>query len=135
MTTSKTRMSLSKYEVGPGIAVSDMKRARAFYEGALGLTPGEVNPGDSGVSYRCRNSSLHIYPSPHAGKAQHTQAGWLVDDVDAAVEALTAQGVRFEQYNSPPIVTDARGIATFTNGKVAYFKDPDGNIMSLGQVM
>jgi len=129
----KAKLSLSDCEVGAGIAVRDMKRARQFYEDTLGLKPGDVG-SDQGVSYLCGgNTAIHVYPSAGAGKAEHTQAGWLVPDLDTAVDALTAQGVRFEQYNAPPIVTDARGIATFPDGRVAYFKDPDGNIMSLNQ--
>jgi catechol 2,3-dioxygenase-like lactoylglutathione lyase family enzyme len=134
MTQSKPQLNFSKYEVGAGIPVTDMKRARAFYEGILGLEPGDVS-SDQGVSYRCGgNTALHVYPSSGAGKATHTQAGWDVDGIDGVVDALIAQGITFEQYNQPPIVTDARGIAHFPDGKVAYFKDPDGNIMSLNQV-
>lgn len=47
------------------------------------------------------------------------------------MDERTARGVTFEQYDQPPIVTDERGIATFDDGKVAYFKDPDGNILSI----
>jgi catechol 2,3-dioxygenase-like lactoylglutathione lyase family enzyme len=112
-----------------------MKRARQFYEGTLGLKPGDAAT-DQGVTYHCGgNTAIHVYPSPdNAGKSGHTQAGWLVKDLDAAIKELTAKGVRFEQYNQPPIVTDARGIASFPDGRVAYFKDPDGNIMSLNAV-
>jgi catechol 2,3-dioxygenase-like lactoylglutathione lyase family enzyme len=126
-------MSLSKYEVGAAIAVSDMERARAFYEGKLGLSEGQ-DVGDGGRTYRCGSrTSIHVYPSPdNAGKSQATQAGWEVDDIEAVVDELTSKGVAFEQYDQPPFKTDAKGIATFRDGKVAYFKDPDGNIMAVG---
>jgi catechol 2,3-dioxygenase-like lactoylglutathione lyase family enzyme len=123
--------SLSKCKVGAAVAVSDMTRARAFYEGALGLVVG-TDSGDN-VAYRCAGDTvIHVFTSPSAGNATATVAGWGVDDVDATVEALAAQGVTFEIYNDGPIITDAKGVATFAGGaKVAYFKDPDGNILSI----
>ena len=126
-------MSLSKYEVGVTIAVSDMGRAKEFYEAKLGLTGGE-DASDGGHTYRCGgNTSIHVYPSPeNAGKSQATLAGWEVDDLEATVGELTSNGVTFERYDQPPLVTDERGIASFPDGKVAFFKDPDGNILSLG---
>lgn len=64
--------------------------------------------------------------TPPAG----TALGWLVSDIEGAVETLAARGVRFEQYDGMP--QDPRGIATFENGdRVAWFEDPDGNVLSL----
>jgi catechol 2,3-dioxygenase-like lactoylglutathione lyase family enzyme len=127
-------MSLSDYEVGAGIAVSDMDRATEFYEGKLGLTEGEES-SDGGRTYRCAGrTAIHVYPSPgNAGKSQATLAGWEVDDLEAVVDELTSKGVAFEQYDQPPIVTDEKGIARFEDGNVAYFKDPDGNTLSIGE--
>jgi hypothetical protein len=57
-----------------------------------------------------------------------------VDDIDVAVDELTAQDVEFERYTSGPIITDYPGVASFPgDNKVAYFKDPDGNILSSGK--
>jgi catechol 2,3-dioxygenase-like lactoylglutathione lyase family enzyme len=126
-------MDLSSYEVGAGIAVSDMDRAREFYEGKLGLSGGEES-SDGGRTYRCAGrTAIHVYPSPgNAGKTEATLAGWEVDDLEAVVGELTSRGVSFEQYDQPPIVTDEKGIASFPDGRVAYFKDPDGNTLSVG---
>jgi catechol 2,3-dioxygenase-like lactoylglutathione lyase family enzyme len=126
--------SLSGCEVGASIAVSDIERSRRFYEDVLGLAP-ESDTGDN-VGYRCaRGTRINVFVSPHAGTAQSTQAGWKVDDMDAAVEELAAQGVTFERYDRGPIVTDERGVATFDGGnQVAYFADPDGNILSIAFV-
>jgi catechol 2,3-dioxygenase-like lactoylglutathione lyase family enzyme len=126
-------MGLSKYEVGVAAPVSDMDRATQFYEGKLGLSGGE-DVSDGGRTYRCGGrTTIHVYPSPdNAGKSQATLAGWEVDDIDAVVDELASKGVVFEQYDQPPFKTDAKGIATFADGKVAYFKDPDGNILSVG---
>ena len=127
-------MGLSEYKVAAGLAVSDMVTAREFYEGKLGLVVG-IDSGDN-VQYQCGEESvIHVYLSPeHAGKSTATLAGWGVDDVERVLEELTSRGVTFERYDEGPIVTDERGIATFEGGaKVAYFRDPDGNTLSIAQ--
>jgi catechol 2,3-dioxygenase-like lactoylglutathione lyase family enzyme len=126
-------ISLSNYKVGAAVAVSDMSRAKEFYEGKLGLSGGE-DSSDGGRTYPCGGrTAIHIYPSPdNAGRSMATLAGWEVDDLEAVVDELTSRGVTFEQYDQPPIETDEKGIATFDEGRVAYFKDPDGNTLSVG---
>jgi catechol 2,3-dioxygenase-like lactoylglutathione lyase family enzyme len=127
-------MVLSNYKVGAGLAVSDMDRAREFYEGKLGLRVSIDSPDN--VQYRCAEDSvLHIYLSPeHAGKSTATLASWGVDDIERVVEELTRRGVTFEQYDEPGLKTDEKGIATFEgDAKVAYFKDPDGHTLSIAQ--
>jgi catechol 2,3-dioxygenase-like lactoylglutathione lyase family enzyme len=125
-------MGLSRYKVVAGLAASDLDRARAFYEGKLGLTVG-IDSADN-VAYRCGEGSiLHVYLSPeHAGGSTATLASWYVDDVARVVDELTERGVVFERYDEGLIVTDEKGIATFEGGaKVAYFRDPDGNTLSI----
>ena len=126
-------VSLKDYRCGASAAVSDMARARRFYEGVLGLVP-ETDTGDN-VGYPCgAGTQINVYLSPNAGTAKFTIVGFDVDDIEAVVAELTQQGVTFEHYDQPPIVTDAQGIAHFDgDAKVAYFKDPDGNILSLAQ--
>jgi catechol 2,3-dioxygenase-like lactoylglutathione lyase family enzyme len=127
-------MGLSRYKVGAGLAVSDMNRAREFYEGKLGLSV-SIDSADN-VQYRCAEGSvMHIYLSPeHAGKSTATLASWGVDDVERVVDELHSRGVTFERYDEGLITTDEKGIATFEGGaKVAYFKDPDGNTLSIAQ--
>ena len=127
-------MVLSDYKVGAGLAVSDMDRARNFYERKLGLRVAIDSPGF--VQYRCAEDSLFsIYLSPeHAGKATETLASWGVDDIERVVEELTRRGVTFEHYDKPGLKTDEKGIATFEGeAKVAYFKDPDGHTLSIAQ--
>jgi catechol 2,3-dioxygenase-like lactoylglutathione lyase family enzyme len=126
-------MGLIDSPVGAVIAVSDMDRAKEFYEGKLGLSGGEDQP-DGGVRYSCAgDTTLHVYPSPdNAGKSSATLAGWWVDDVEATVDELTAKGVTFEQYGEP-FNTDSKGVARFEgNVAGAWFRDPDGNILALG---
>ena len=77
-------MSLSGYKVVVGLAVSDMERAREFYECKLGLSVA-IDSGDN-VAYRCAEGSvLHVYLSPdHAGSSAATLASWYVDDVEGS---------------------------------------------------
>jgi catechol 2,3-dioxygenase-like lactoylglutathione lyase family enzyme len=127
-------MGLSRYKVAAAIAVSNMNRAREFYEGKLGLSVG-IDSGDN-LQYRCAEGSVfHVYLSPeHAGKSTATLAGWGVNDVERVVDELASRGVTFERYDEGPIITDEKGIATFEGGaKVAYFRDPDGNTLSIAQ--
>jgi catechol 2,3-dioxygenase-like lactoylglutathione lyase family enzyme len=127
-------MRLSRYKVAAGVAVSDLERAREFYEGKLGLSVG-IDSGDN-LQYRCAEGSVfHVYLSPeHAGRSTATLAGWGVNDVERVVDELSGRGVAFERYDEGPIITDEKGIATFEGGaKVAYFRDPDGNTLSIAQ--
>jgi catechol 2,3-dioxygenase-like lactoylglutathione lyase family enzyme len=124
-------MGLSSRRISAQVAVSDTARARRFYEETLGLvfTPG---PGEGSWSYRCgADTILHLYLSPpHAGRGTGTLARWDVDDMSSAVDELTAAGVRFEAYPEP-VATDASGIHDTGYGRVAWFKDPDGNTFAL----
>jgi catechol 2,3-dioxygenase-like lactoylglutathione lyase family enzyme len=127
-------MSLSNYGVGAAVAVSDMDRARDFYEGKLGFTASGDDP-DGGRTYECgHHTTLHVFPSPGgAGGSGATVAGWTVDDLERVVDELTAEGVTFERYDDARITTDDKGIAVVGDSKGAWFKDPDGNILGLMQ--
>ena len=108
-------MSLSEYKVIAGLAVSDIDKARWFYEGKLDLSVG-IDSGDN-VAYRCGEGTvLHVYLSPdQAGNSTATLASWYVDDVEG-VEELSERGVVFERYLEGPITTDEKDIATFEDG-------------------
>ncbi len=127
-------MGLSDSRVVSAIAVSDMGRAREFYEGKLGLSNGAERP-DGGIRYPCGGgTSIHVYPSPdNAGKSTATLAGFEVDDIEATVDELAAKGARFERYDADPIRTDEKGIAQIGDVKSAWLEDPDGNIVSVIQ--
>jgi catechol 2,3-dioxygenase-like lactoylglutathione lyase family enzyme len=127
-------MGLSDYKVGAAVPVTDMAKAKEFYEGKLGLSGGR-EVGDGGITYPCGNGSeIHPYPSPdNAGKSGATLAFWETEDFDKAVDELISNGVTFEQYDMDPIKTDERGVANLPGGeKVAWFKDPDGNVLAVG---
>ncbi|MEX2274691.1 MAG: VOC family protein [Actinomycetota bacterium] len=113
------------------IAVTDLERAKAFYGGKLGLTAKE-NRSD-GVTYATGNGGWFlVYPSQFAGTAQSTAMTFEVDDLDTAVKSLREAGVTFEDYDFPGLKT-ADGIADIENERAAWFKDPDGNILAIGQ--
>jgi catechol 2,3-dioxygenase-like lactoylglutathione lyase family enzyme len=118
------------------IAVSDLEKSREFYENALGLTAGEEDEPDGGLTYPCADGTrVHIYPSPdNAGKSPATAATLEVEDIDATVDDLAANGVTFEQYDFPTLKTDERGIAVMGRERAAWFKDPDGTILAVRQM-
>lgn len=113
------------------IPAKDLERTRRFYEDVLGFPVAQENPG--GITYQSGGGQFNLYPTEFAGTAQHTLIGWEVDDIDSTVDDLAARGVRFEQYDFPGLKTDAKGIADFGEEKGAWFKDPEGNILSLWQ--
>ena len=138
-------MSLNRYKVCPGnevsflkadasVAVSDLGHAKGFYEGKLGFSLVE-DQSDGSLVYSCGGgTTLRIYTSPaDAGKATTTLATWYVNDLEQVVAELRSNGVTFEQYAELPLKTDERGIHELADGKVAWFKDPDGNTFAIEQ--
>ncbi len=125
-------MSLQSHRVLANIAVSDAAQAKEFYEGKLGLDPTSEQE-DGGTTYECADgTALHVYPNPAgAGASGATQVGWVTPDIEAAASELAGNGVEFEQYDTDQIKTDGAGIANLGDARVAWFKDPDGNILGL----
>jgi catechol 2,3-dioxygenase-like lactoylglutathione lyase family enzyme len=111
----------------------DLARAKEFYEKKLGLLP--IDAPVAGAMFEGgQGTMLALYPRDTPTKADHTVAGWVVDDIEAVVDALRKRGVVFEQYDMPGMKTDERGIATLGPGKSAWFKDTEGNILSIFEV-
>jgi predicted enzyme related to lactoylglutathione lyase len=121
---------LSTAPIRAYIPVSNLQRARRFYEKTVGLEPGEEYGG--GVIYRCGGAEVFMYQTPNAGTSKASQAFWQVDDVEAEVAGLKARGVVFEEYDMPGIKMK-NSIATGGGAKTAWFKDSEGNIMALSQ--
>lgn len=123
-------MALADARVRATIAVSDMDRAIAFYEGVLGLAQlGETMRGQVRI-YPCgRGTLLQVYASEHAGTGSATVASWSADDFDGVVDALVSAGVVFDTYEGMP--ADERGVHAFGTHRVVWFRDPDGNVLSL----
>ncbi len=111
------------------IAVKDLAKATAFYEGKLGFTRGAVDEGQA-IAYKSGNSSVLVYQSQFAGTNQASAATWAVDDVDAEVKALKAKGIMFEHYDFPGVTLDG-DVHVMGDRRNAWFKDPDGNILSV----
>jgi predicted enzyme related to lactoylglutathione lyase len=126
-------VGLSEQFVQPAIAVSDLARARDFYERQLGLSEPQQEPG--GVRYSCgRGSRLFVYESPEtAGKAEHTVAGWYVDDLLAVMRELTGRGVTFERYEKGT-PTDDDGVFVTDRFRAAWVRDPDGNTLAFQEM-
>lgn len=111
-------------------ATTNAARARIFYEGVLGLP--FVSDDPSAMVFDSNGIMLRLFKVERLAPAAHTVLGWSVAQIEATVDALAARGVAFERY--PRMEQDARGIWTSPSGaRVAWFKDPDGNILSLTQ--
>jgi len=113
------------------VATRDQARAKAFYQDVLGLKL--VSEDQFATVFDLGGNQLRVTPVRERVPAQYTVLGWEVGDIEAVVEALSKAGVKFEKYGFP--TQDARGIWTVPGGgaKVAWFKDPDDNILSVAQ--
>jgi catechol 2,3-dioxygenase-like lactoylglutathione lyase family enzyme len=114
------------------VAVSDMERARQFYGETLGLRPGPAPMDEDCIaSYRTGDTVLTVYQSDYAGTNQANAVTWDVGgDLDAIVADLTGKGVTFEHYDMPGMVLKGDVHRAGDMG-LAWFKDPDGNILHL----
>ena len=122
---------LKNAAIVPYIPVSNVPRAREFYEQKVGLQPKEEYAG--GVVYECGDGSwVFLYPSQYAGTNKASTAFWTVDDVEVEVADLKARGVVFEEYDMGAIKT-VNSIATGGGAKTAWFKDTEGNILAVSQ--
>jgi catechol 2,3-dioxygenase-like lactoylglutathione lyase family enzyme len=119
---------LSDFPTHTTIAVSDLDRARAFYQQTLGFAPASIDPG--GAFYESAGSRFLVYPSSGAGASSGTVMGWSVDDIERTVADLKERGVTFEEYDTPNLKTEG-SIAPTGPIRAAWFKDPDGNIMGI----
>ncbi|MGH3061596.1 MAG: VOC family protein [Gaiellaceae bacterium] len=122
---------LGDARIGANVPVSSLEEAIGFYEGKLGLRlfeRGEEQPYARFAG--AGETKLGVYESATAGQARHTLASFVVDDVRAVVDVLEANGVVFEEYDLPGMKTE-RGVATVGDTRVAWLKDPDGNILEI----
>jgi len=122
---------LGKADATPMIAVKDLDRARKFYEETLGLTA--KDEWGEGVTMESGDTAINLYKSEFAGTNKATALTFDVDDIDKEVAELKGKGIFFENYDLPGL--DKRGDLYVGEGgfKTTWFKDPDGNILSLMQ--
>jgi catechol 2,3-dioxygenase-like lactoylglutathione lyase family enzyme len=129
---------LADAQVSTRLPAKDLERARRFYSEKLGLEPVEERPG--GLRYQCGQSYFALFESAGSASGTHTQMAWEVEDIEAAVAALMARGVVFEEYDAPGLTT-RNGVADIAGNypskgvgeRGAWFRDSEGNLLSLGQ--
>jgi catechol 2,3-dioxygenase-like lactoylglutathione lyase family enzyme len=112
------------------IAVKNVEAAARFYEGTLGLTR-LSSQGEEVITYRSGSTSLNVYRSEFAGTNQATSVVWNVgDEMETVVASLQSKGVPFERYDMPGLTLQG-DVHVGGDMKVAWFRDPDGNILSI----
>lgn len=111
------------------LIVENIERAKKFYVEKLGLKITRTDPSPGAVLQAGENTTLYIYEGP-ATKATNTVASFTVKDVVATVKELKANGVAFEDYDTPDLKT-VDGIAEMGGMKGAWFKDTEGNILAI----
>jgi catechol 2,3-dioxygenase-like lactoylglutathione lyase family enzyme len=120
---------LGKADATPMIAVKDLDRAKQFYRDKLGLNPlDEI--GEELVVLKSGDTTLNVYRSEFAGTNKATTLTFGVDDIDKEVGELKEKGIFFEKYDVEGL-TPKGDIYEGEGMKTAWFKDPDGNILSL----
>lgn len=120
---------LSKSGATPMIAVKDLDRARKFYEETLGL-PAKETMGGEVLEMTSGDTAITVYTSEFAGTNKATALTFAVDDIATEVRALKDKGVMFEHYDVDGLRRDG-DIYAAQGMKTCWFKDPDGNILSL----
>lgn len=112
------------------VAVKDLAKAAAFYGDILGLTV-LGKQGDEVITYRSGSSKINIYKSEFAGTNKATAALWNIgSEIADVARALAGKGVNFEHYTMPGLTLEG-DLYVGAGMKVAWFKDPDGNILSI----
>ena len=112
------------------VGVRDAARARKFYEGVLGLQL--MREDEYALVFDVGGTMLRAALVPDLVPARFTVLGWQVDDLRGAMDALVQRGVTFERYSF--LEQDELGVWMAPDGdQVAWFKDPDGNVLSLSQ--
>lgn len=127
MTVFKNTKAFSSF------SVDDLEKAKEFYGKTLGI---DISESKEGLSlYPKSGNEIFIYPKTDHTAATFTVLNFPVDDVEQAVDDLTKQGVRFEIYNKGELKTDEKGIFRGEGPKIAWFKDPAGNFLSVLETM
>ena len=110
-------------------SVNDLQKAKQFYGQNLGL---QVSEKPEGLELNLANGpKVFIYPKPNHTPASFTVLNFKVDDIEETIDELNSLGVNLEHYNQPDLKTDKNGILSDGGMKIAWFKDPAGNILSI----
>jgi catechol 2,3-dioxygenase-like lactoylglutathione lyase family enzyme len=119
---------LSDKDAVATVAVKNLETARKFYESTLGLT--KVMENEDVIAFKTGKSTLFVYRSQYAGTNKATAVTFVAEEVDDLVRTLKTRGVTFEHYDLPNM-SHQGDVHVAGSMKVAWFKDPDGNIFSL----
>jgi predicted enzyme related to lactoylglutathione lyase len=121
---------LGNKDAAPNVAVKNLEIAKKFYEEILELTPVGVE-GQEVIIFKSGNSTIYVYKSEYAGTNKATAISWVVgEDIEGVVQQLKAKGVTFEHYEMPGVTRNG-DVHVADDMKVAWFKDPDGNILNI----
>ena len=121
---------LGDKDAAANIAVKNLETAKKFYEDTLGLTQMGAE-GQEVIVYKSGNSTVNVYQSQYAGTNQATALTWMVGkDIEGVVQQLKAKGIIFEHYDMPGVTREG-DVHIAGDMKVAWFKDPDGNILNI----
>jgi len=127
-TVEEGRAMLNRADIIAFVATTKPERARVFYEDALGLTLIADEP--FALVFDADGVTLRVAKVQALDPAPHTVLGWSVNDIRGTINGLTKRGVIFERYDG--LTHDEMGVWTSPSGaRVAWFKDPDGNVLSL----
>jgi catechol 2,3-dioxygenase-like lactoylglutathione lyase family enzyme len=122
---------LKDNDVTACLAVKDMDAAKKFYGETLGLEVGMDSPGGTFYKSGSNGTGVFVYPSANAGTNKATAAAWNTQDVEGLVEELKGKGVTFEHYDDMPGTELQGDVHVMGDIKMAWFKDPDGNILNI----
>ncbi len=114
------------------LPAKDMDRARAFYEDTLGLK--RMGEQAGGTAFECADGTgVLVFPSSGQASGNHTQLAFMCEDVMTEIDTLRSRGVTFEEFDMPDVEWD-NGVATMDGFRGAWFRDPEGNLLSVGEV-
>jgi len=120
--------------ITPDLPVVDLARAREFYEGKLGFKPTMMHDSYDVMYQIGEMSGLYLYQR-EATKADHTEVTFVVDDIEQEMTEMREKGIMFEEYDIPDMgLQTINGMADVGGDKSAWFKDTEGNILSLVQM-
>lgn len=124
-------------KVFSSFSAADMAKTKDFYSKKLGIKVTEESEGL--MLHIAGNNPILVYPASGSKAAKYTILNFPVDDVEKAVDELAKRGVKMEQYDMPMFKTDAKGIVRNDGSDpgpkaMAWFKDPDGHVLSLMQL-
>jgi len=125
----KTTNAFKEAKAFPSFSVTDLKQAKDFYGQTLGL---ELSERHEGLELNLADDlDVFIYAKPNHTPASFTVLNFKVDDIEQTIDELKSLGINLEHYNQPDLKTDNNGILADDGMKIAWFKDPAGNVLSI----